>query len=242
MWQSFKDFFGSSVADSSIEKVKDYKKLVLCQSTLIITSLFVFELFQSLPFPGSTQLFELIFGIIGIYNNYLMYQMLRNFVRDARFLRAILYMLFFSVLISLVIGNPIAPMDVHFLRPLLIVSMFLSFTSFTVILYYMIMDIFGEAHETDYRLWGASAIFIGIGIMFSFLLMLLELIIPNSLHLPIGLSISTYIYAFNYSFYVMSGLEHPYEGISTLVMNLSVIESIISNLYVIILVGRLLSK
>lgn len=106
----------------------------------------------------------------------------------------------------------------------------------------MVRAVFLEKNDMDYRLWGSACIFLGIGIMFSFLCMITEVLLPGSLHLNIPLSTATYIHFIDHSFYMLSCVEHLNGNMEVIIKNISVLQGTIVNLCVVVVVARLLSK
>jgi hypothetical protein len=81
-----------------------------------------------------------------------------------------------------------------------------------------------------------------IGAVFGLAYALLEMIIPQEFGITSSMDIFHFIPCYNFSYYTLAGIDGPFESFSVLVKNLSVIESIFSNLYIVLVVGRLLSK
>jgi len=101
-------------------------------------------------------------------------------------------------------------------------------------------DIFSKKHELSYSLIGASSIFLLFGIIFALLYMLLEVWSPG---LIVKSENSNIIHpCLQYSFYVISGQDPPFENVDLVVRNVSTFESIFSYLYGLMVVGRLLTK
>jgi hypothetical protein len=112
----------------------------------------------------------------------------------------------------------------------------------SVMLLYMINDIFNEEHEITYRLWGAGCIYIMIGSFFGNIFYLIEVFRPGSLGVLDQTTMVKLIHSLTHSLYVLAGIDTRYEYLSILVRNVSVVESIAVNLYLVLLVGRMLSK
>lgn len=106
----------------------------------------------------------------------------------------------------------------------------------------MINDIFREKHDIIYRLWGSASIYMLIGASFGLFFTLMETIMPREFQLNTPFDIFHFIPCYNFSFYNLAGMDSPYDNFSILVKNMAVIESIFSNLYIVLVVGRLLSK
>jgi len=92
----------------------------------------------------------------------------------------------------------------------------------------------------SYSLIGASWIFLLFGIVFANIYMFLGTFSPT-LQLDNGIA-NDVISSLRYSFYIISGQDPPFENVDKLVRNVSTFESIFSNLYGLMVVGRLLTK
>ncbi len=103
-----------------------------------------------------------------------------------------------------------------------------------------LQDVFSQKHELSYSLIGASWIFLLFGIVFANIYMFLVTLSPTLLvqsenaNLVIG--------CLRYSFYILSSQDPPFASVDLVIRNVSTFESIFSNLYGLIVVGRLLTK
>lgn len=103
-----------------------------------------------------------------------------------------------------------------------------------------LQDVFSQKHELSYSLIGASWIFLLFGIVFANIYMFLVTLSPSLLvqaehaNLVIG--------CLRYSFYVLSSQDPPFATVDLVIRNVSTFESIFSNLYGLMVVGRLLTK
>jgi hypothetical protein len=108
------------------------------------------------------------------------------------------------------------------------------------ILAVVVKDVFNEKHDLFYCLTGATTIFLMIGTVFGIFYSFLEIWSPGML-LEQG---STMVISrcITYSFSIIAGQDPTIEHVDIVVKNLSIFESLFSNLYSIMVVGRLLSK
>jgi hypothetical protein len=112
--------------------------------------------------------------------------------------------------------------------------------SLGVILTVAIKDVFREKHDLFYCLTGATAIFLMIGTIFGIFYAFLEVWSPGMLFEERSTMILSR--CLTYSFSVIAGQDPGIEHVDVVIKNLSIFESLFSNLYSIMVVGRLLSK
>ena len=101
-------------------------------------------------------------------------------------------------------------------------------------------DVFSQRHELSYSLIGASWIFLLFGIVFANVYMFLGALSPTLL--VTSENANAVVNCLRYSFYVISGQDPPFPNVAMVIRNVSTFESIFSNLYGLMVVGRLLTK
>ena len=106
----------------------------------------------------------------------------------------------------------------------------------------MVTDIFREKHEISYRLWGSASIYVLFGATFGILFILMEMLLPAEFNIYDPTNQFYFTHCYNLSFYTLAGIDSPYEEFSLLVKNVTVIESVLANLFIVLVVGRLLAK
>ena len=101
-------------------------------------------------------------------------------------------------------------------------------------------DVFSQKHELSYSLIGASWIFLLFGIVFANAYMFLGALSPTLL--VTSENANAVVNCLRYSFYIISGQDPPFANVDMVIRNVSTFESIFSNLYGLMVVGRLLTK
>jgi hypothetical protein len=226
----------------AIKRLKGYKSILAGQVSIITIFLFVFELFQRYPFMHWESVLIGAIGIIMIVMNLLTYWLIKELTNSKAVQYTIVTLIWLSVLLSISIGTEkISPQNSYF-TSILAFSLGCSIVSFSIVLYYMIIDIFKEKHEISYRLWGSACIYLLFGAVFGLLYGFLEVLIPNEFMVDTPIDAFHIIPCYNLSFYTLSGIDSPFENFSMLVKNLTVIEAIFSNLFIVLVVGRLLAR
>lgn len=224
------------------ERLKGYKLILFGQLTVLVSFLFVYELFHRYPFAGWQPLLLAVIGLIMIVMNILSYQLMKDLTDNIFLQKMVFNFLWLGLLLPLFIGFGFIESDTFLYKAISAISVSFSILAFIFLLYFMIFDIFNEKHDIIYRLWGSASIYLLIGSVFGLLYTLLEIFIPNEFQIDTPYDIFHTIPLYNFSFYNLAGIDCPYEGFSLLVKNVAVIETIFSNLYIVLVVGRLLSK
>jgi hypothetical protein len=104
-----------------------------------------------------------------------------------------------------------------------------------------VKDIFRIKHDATYSLIGAANIFLLIGSIFAFVIALLGSIFPG-LVVPLEQSMVLDIRANELAFFTLGSIDLPYNDVNPFIRKILVLESIFSHLFVVIIIGRLLSK
>lgn len=224
------------------ERLKGYKWILSGQIVVAVLFLIAYELFSRYPFPNWQPVLVGLIGVLMILMNFLSYELIKDLTDNKSIQRMVLLLLWGGVLLGIVSAMGIvSPNDAAYLY-ISTGSILFSLISFIILLYFMINDIFRETHDILYRLWGAASIYMLIGATFGLFFTLLEIVIPNEFGINTPYDIFHFIPCYNFSFYNLAGIDCPYESFSILVRNIAVVESIFSNLYIVLVVGRLLSK
>ena len=109
-----------------------------------------------------------------------------------------------------------------------------------IIIGFAIRDLFSGNEFNMGKLWGAACVYLMIGISFSSLFDLLNIISPGSFGVTLTLGLESYAESIYYSFNILGGLDTAYTNPSQLVRNIGVIEAVWANLYAILIIGKLL--
>ena len=233
-----------TVVQSDIDKrTSRYTRLLVGQIVFIIFTLLLFQLYLQFQSKQNFLVFTFSFAIVGMANTWLMYSMVRNFSTSKTIIRFTFITFFISFWTGIFATNPLNPLP--FNSPLYLtlatINQVGSFLSFVGILVLMIRDIFTESHSIGYRLLGAACIYFNIGIVFTFAYGTINLLVPNAMGLNMPAEFISYMHCVNYSFFILSGIDSPYD-VNGIIHSVAVIESLFANLYIVLLIGRLLIK
>jgi hypothetical protein len=223
-------------------RLRGYKLILLGQILVMVVFLFGFELLSRYPFENWEKLLISVIGLLMITINFLVYNLLKELTTNKNIQYAIIILLGLGILIPIVAALAGLEPTSELFRNSSILSLASSLIAFVILLYFMVLDIFKEKHEISYRLWGSASIYLLFGAIFGLIYTLLELIIPAEFALNKAQDIFYFIPCYVLSFYTLSGIDSPFEEFSLLVKNITVIESIFANLYIVLVVGRLLAK
>jgi hypothetical protein len=107
--------------------------------------------------------------------------------------------------------------------------------------YVAVRDIFRIKHDNLYSLLGAANIFLLIGSLFAFVIAIIGCIFPGMV-VPMEQGLMLDNHANTLSFYTLASVDLPFDDVNPFIRKILVIESIFSHLFVVIIIGRLLSK
>lgn len=226
------------------KKIARYARLLVAQAVFIIFNIVIFQFYLRFPTHEALLTFTFSFAIIGMAATWLMYSMIRNFSSNRIFIRLVFSTFFVSFWSGIIAANPLDPIpfDSALYITLGTLNQAGSFLSFSIILVLMVNDIFVESHSIGYRLLGAACIYLNLGVVFSFAYGLINLLLENAMGLNTPADFVAYIHCVNYSFYTLANVDPPYQAASGIIHAMGVIQSLLVNLYIVLLIGRLLSK
>ncbi len=106
----------------------------------------------------------------------------------------------------------------------------------------IVRDIFMEQHDLTYRILGAANIYWLSVVIFAYVYVVLETLLPGSIGLT-GVSNADMVgNMYKLSLHATVSIDHPFTNIKLPLENLTLMQSAISHLFIVFLVGRLLTK
>jgi len=222
------------------EKKKDYRNIVVMQVIIISSGMILSPFMNDVSFLS--KLIISIFSGFGVIYSFLLWDLLRNFTNNQLLLKS-----FFMVLVIIVIAGLLVEFPFYHVIPVTDRRLFLLFIHgclFPIevtIITYCIRDIFTGDHLSMDKLWGAACIYLMIGISFGSLYDLINIYSPESFGESIPLGLPSYSEAVYYSFSTLTGIDNIYSHAIRLMRNIGIIEAIWGNLFVVLIVGRLLT-
>jgi hypothetical protein len=226
------------------EKEKDYVRLLIFLLLFVFYTLLFIPTLHAVNFNQADLLLQVGSLGLGVWIIYLVFRMIRNFVQSKLLIVSLFVFMGFGIIMGSIANNPVFPLDHN--SWVYVISLSFSFAGgvvgMLVCLYFMILDIFAESHSINYRLWGAAVIYLMIVLLFTAILGFLQIYIRDGLGEPMDVNVFSYIACFKFSFYGMAGIDLPYPDADELFTNIVAVQGFISNLYIVLLVGRVLSK
>ncbi len=221
------------------EKLKDYRNVVYLQ-TIVVVLLMTLEDAVALTGIKEAQkyVYLLFMGFAGLYL-LLLWDMLKNFTANMVVLRGALVILLIMFVLGVLGENPykrLLPEP----RPFYI---FIHVNLFAIQVYVMVLavrDIFTGNRLTTDKLWGSACVYMMSAFAFGDVYDLLNLLNPGCFGTEIPVGFPSYLAGVFYSFSTLGGLDAGYPNQARLVHNVSVIQAVQANLYLVFLIGRIL--
>lgn len=230
----------SQSPDLQNEKQKDYRNVVIIQVIIIVFGLtFSGFLMDGSETPGAKLVTTILSCFAALYS-FLLWDLLRDFTENKKIINAYLIVLMIVVIGSLNEFPYYKIIEVPNRRMLLLLIHSLLFPLEATVIAFGIRDIFSGEYLTPDKLWGSACLFLMIAISFGSLYDLICIIKPGSLGVPIELGLTNYSECSAYSLCVIGGLDTPYPNASRIIKSISIIEAVWSNLFVILIIGKLM--
>ena len=223
------------------EKQKDYRNIVLIQVTIIVLGLTLSQFLMEANTTPAGRAATTIFSFFGALYSFLMWDMLRNFTQNKTLLRLLFVILCAVVAIGLLSEFPYYRILPFENRQLILFILHASvFPLEVTVIGFAIRDIFSGDYLTPDKLWGSACIYLMIGICFGSLYDLICIVRPGSLGEMIPLGLPNYGECVTYSLSILGGMDPDYPNAHKLIRNISVLEAVWSNLFVVLIIGKLL--
>jgi hypothetical protein len=234
-----------SKSENQAEKIKDYRNIVILQTAIISAALLLREIFDMAGMDShlSSVIRDLLFLLLGGLYVLILWDLLRNFTKKTKLVTALFLVIMGSYILALFTVNPLYAFFYTEAekRPYLFIIHMVLFSTEAIVIYHAIFDIFAGKRLSEEKLWGSACIFLMIGICFGSLYDLINIIHPGSMGVPLPLGLESYTACIAFSMTIIGGHE-AYPNAIPLILNLGVIEAVWANLFVVLLVGRLLGQ
>lgn len=233
-----KNLSGKELTD---EKIQDFKTLLIAQG-LIVLSLFLLNFFSWLQFPYYIEASEtFFFGALGLYA-FQLWDMLRNYTNSPALILTNFIFIMGMFLIGFIAVNPFVPMPVTpaYKFVLILVQVCLLGVECTVI-YFTLIEFFKRDLGMPMRLWGAACIYLMIGFAFGSAYEIICILEVQCLGVSVPLRTIAFMMRYEFSLMVLGGMDNPYQ-VAGMVLSLGTVEALCGQLFVVLIVGRLLMK
>ncbi|MEJ0032741.1 MAG: hypothetical protein WDO15_21330 [Bacteroidota bacterium] len=223
------------------EKIRDFRRVVFAQSAILVT-LFILELFTWLAFPLYLELAEtLFFMALGIYT-FLLWDMLRNFTASRRIVMLNFIFIMGVFVAGFICVNPFWPMELSTpYRIMLVIIQVCLLAVECFVIGFTIREFFKRDLDLPIKLWGAAALYMMIGMSFGSLYEILCILQLDCLGVDIPLRTIAMMKRVGFSFMVLCGMDISYD-VTPLINSVMTIESLFSEIFIVLIVGRFLVK
>jgi hypothetical protein len=226
------------------EKKRDFRNVVILQISIILTALLLKDSFEMLGVENSYVIRDCIVLLLGGVYVLVMWDMLRNFTQSKLIIYALFTIIVGTYILTIFIVNPIFPLyetEKEQQPFLFFIHMVLFMTEITV-MYFGILDLFSGNKMSEEKLWGSTCIFLMIAISFGSLYDLINIANPGAMGTPLKLGLDSYTACVAHSMTVVGAQDTPYPNAIPVIKGISIIESVWANLFIVLLVGRLLGQ
>ncbi|MBN9413834.1 MAG: hypothetical protein J0I12_00290 [Candidatus Eremiobacteraeota bacterium] len=220
--------------ESQEEKRKDYRNVVAAQAILLIISLLTDD------WLNNTQVTFFLFQLCCIVYLGLIWDLSRNFTFK-RWLPRLLGLLSIVVVSTSLVYNylfwdPVGGVTVNCLLHGVTVGIQ------AVVIGLGLRDLVHGPRNAADKLWAAAGLYIMLGIAFGELIHFVHLIRPDTLGPHVRADVIGFHEALYVSFATLTGADNELNGVSHFCRNLLAMESLLAQLYVVMLISRLLAS
>jgi hypothetical protein len=225
----------------SLEKQRDYRNIVIVQVVIIVFGLTLTEFLQGGSRTELAKIIITVFSVFGVTYAFLLWDLLKNFTRSK-----LLIQVYFIVLIGITLTGGFLEFPYYTLLEVsnrqfyLLAIHGLLFPIEVTVIAFAIRDIFSGQFLTPDKLWGSACIFLMTGISFGSLYDLICIVRPGSLGKEIESGLPNYAECVTYSLSILGGTDGGYPNVSRLIRNISVLEAVWGNLFVVLIIGKLM--
>ncbi len=225
----------------SLEKQRDYRNIVIVQVVIIVFGLTLTEFLSGGSRTAMAKPIITIFSVFGVTYAFLLWDLLKNFTQSKFLIR-----LYFLILLGITVMGALVEFPYYTIlevpnRQLYLLTIHgLLFPIEITVISFAIRDLFSGEFLSPDKLWGAACVFLMTGISFGSLYDLICIIRPGSLGKDIESGLPNYAECVTYSLSILGGADGGYPNVSRLIRNISVLEAVWSNLFVVLIIGKLM--
>jgi len=225
----------------SLEKQRDYRNIVIVQVIIIVFGLTLTEFLSGGSRTAIAKPIITIFSVFGVTYAFLLWDLLKNFTESKFLIR-----LYFLILLGITVMGALVEFPYYTIlevpnRQLYLLTIHgLLFPIEITVISFAIRDLFSGEFLSPDKLWGAACVFLMTGISFGSLYDLICIIRPGSLGKEIESGLPNYAECVTYSLSILGGADGGYPNVSRLIRNISVLEAVWSNLFVVLIIGKLM--
>jgi hypothetical protein len=227
------------------EKKKDFRNVVILQFLIIGSALLLNDILRmsGMGEEASFIFRDIFFLALGGLYVLILWDMLKNFTENKILIVALFVFIMGTYVLALVTVNPIWKIfDEEQQRPYLFFIHFVLFTVEATVIVFAIFDIFAGNKMSQEKLWGSACIYLMIAISFGSVYDLINIANPGSMGEPLKLGLDSYTACIAYSMTILGGQDPAFPNATPLIANLGIMEAVWGNLFIVLLVGRLLGQ
>jgi hypothetical protein len=215
---------------------------VLCEVALILLALLLPGALKAMHVTDYILISEFVFPTFLMFMIVLWWDMLRASTTSKPLVLILLVAMIGVFLSNIILLNPADPILTGHAYNLFSLFLMVFMLVLEVLLIWLaIGEIFKNRLPVKENLLGAVFVYLTTGIAFGGVYTILAIFRDIQIE---GLPETSiyYQYLIGYSFMILGGIDNPYPGFSQLVINISAIESVIGNLFIVFVVGRLFAQ
>ena len=225
------------------EKIRDFKRLIIAQAGIIL-SIFFLELSESFQFGLYPQLAESFFFLaLGLYV-FLLWDALRNYTDNKSIILLNFIFIIGVFVLAAIVANPFLDFfdkSGVLYKTLLLFTQISLLTVESFVIYFTVQEFFKKEFNLPIKLWAAACIYLMTGLAFGSFYELFCIFDVDCLGIEFPLRTMALMKRMGYSLMVLSGMDSPYSPTGVIYMA-STIEALWGQLFVILIVGRLMIK
>lgn len=224
------------------ERLKGFKRVVICEVFVILLALLLPGSLKAMNIENYILVSELVFPTFLMFMIVLWWDMLRTYTSSKSLIVSLLVLMVSIFLSNIILLNPVDPLlkgDAYNLFSFLLMLFMIALE--VLLIWAAIVEIFKNRLPVKENLLGAVFVYLTTGIAFASIYTILAIFQDIRIENLPDTSIY-YQYLMGYSFMILGGIDNPYPEFSELAINISAIESVIGNLFIVFVVGRLFTQ
>jgi hypothetical protein len=226
------------------EKQRDFRNVVILQISIIVSALLLKDGLDLMGMENSYVFRDFFFLALGGFYVMVLWDMLRNFTQSAFIIYTLFVVIVGTYILTLVTVNPLYKLFAteSEQQPYLLFIHSILFLVEGTTIYFAILDIFTGNKMSQEKLWGSACIYLMIAISFGSLYDLINILKPGSMGTPLAMGLESYTACVAYSMSILGGQDPPFQNAVPLIKGIGIVESVWGNLFIVLLVGRLLGQ
>lgn len=227
------------------EKRKDFRNIVFLQMLIIVSAMLLKEILaiSGVNLATSNTIRDFLFLVTGGSYVFVLWDLLRDLTKNNTLLVGMFILILFGLGVAFFAVNPLYDFfpNEDAKRPYLFFVHSALFIVESTVIYHCVYDIFSGKKLSVEKIWGSACIYLMIGISFGSVYDLIHIVHPESMGIPLAQGLESYTVCIYYSMTIIGGHDAFMDAIP-LIQNIGIIEAVWSNLFIVLLVGRLLGK